>query len=171
MYALEYANRQREQIREISQILKSADPVKAVEKVINELKLKQQEVETLKEKLLSLSIDDYIKQAKEIDGVKALAVKLEGVDIKSLRIISDKIREKLHPAVILLASKTDGQGVLVLSVTKDATNTYDAGKLLKEITQAVGGKGGGRTDSAQGGCPDGESIDKAVEIFYQLIKK
>lgn len=171
MYAFEYANRQREQIREISQILKSADPVKAVEKVINELKLKQQEVETLKEKLLSLSIDDYIKQAKEIDGVKALAVKLEGVDIKSLRIISDKIREKLHPAVILLASKTDGQGVLVLSVTKDATNTYDAGKLLKEITQAVGGKGGGRADSAQGGCPDGESIDKAVEIFYQLIKK
>ncbi|MGB9822575.1 alanine--tRNA ligase [Thermodesulfovibrio sp.] len=169
--ALEYANRYREQIKNISQILKSAEPVKAIQRLINELKSKQQEIEALKDKLLSHSIDGFVRQARDIDGVKALAVKLEGVDTKSLRALSDKLREKLHPAVILLASKTDGQGILILSVTKDATSKYDAGKLLKNITQAVGGKGGGRADSAQGGCPDAASIDKAVEIFYELIKQ
>jgi len=169
--AFEYANMHREQLKNISQILKSPEPVKAVERLINELKIKQQEIEALKEKLISQNIDEFIKQAKDIDGVKALAVRLEGVDTKSLRTLSDKIREKLHPAVILLASKTDGQGILILSVTKDVQDRYNAGKLLKSITEAVGGKGGGRADSAQGGCPDSESIDRAVEVFYKLIAK
>lgn len=168
--AYEYANSYREQIKNISQLLKSAEPVKAVERIINDLKAKVQEIETLKEKLITQNIDEFIKQAKDIRGVKALALKFEGFDTKALRTLSDKIKEKLHPSVILLASKTNGQGVLILSVTKDATDRYDAGKLLKNIAQKVGGKGGGRVDSAQGGCSDGENLDKALEIFYQLIE-
>ncbi|MDI1472297.1 alanine--tRNA ligase [Thermodesulfovibrio sp. 1176] len=168
--AYEYANSYREQIKNISQLLKSAEPVKAVERLINDLKTKGQEIEILKEKLISQNIDEFIKQAKDIKGVKALALKFEGFDTKALRTLSDKLKEKLHPSVILLASKTDGQGVLILSVTKDATDRYDAGKLLKNISQTVGGKGGGRVDSAQGGCPDGESLDKAIEVFYKLIE-
>jgi len=168
--AYEYANSYREQIKNISQVLKSAEPVKAVERLINDLKAKGQEIEILKEKLIIQNIDEFIKQAKDTKGVKALALKFEGFDTKALRTLSDKLKEKLHPSVILLASKTDGQGILILSVTKDATDRYDAGKLLKNISQIVGGKGGGRVDSAQGGCPDGESLDKAIEVFYKLIE-
>ena len=168
--AYEYANSYREQIKNISQVLKSAEPVKAVERLINDLKAKGQEIEILKEKLIIQNIDEFIKQAKDTKGVKALALKFEGFDTKALRTLSDKLKEKLHPSVILLASKTEGQGILILSVTKDATDRYDAGKLLKNISQIVGGKGGGRVDSAQGGCPDGESLDKAIEVFYKLIE-
>ncbi len=169
MEAYKYVENLREQLKTISSILKSAQPIKAVEKLVAELKEKQNEIEYLKEKFITQNIDDIIKQAKDIKGIKALAVKLEGVDTKSLRILSDKIREKLHPAVILLASKVDGQGILILSVSKDISNKYDAGKLLKIITQAVGGKGGGKAESAQGGCPDGESIEKALEVFYEIL--
>lgn len=169
--AFKYSNINREQLKAISSILKSAEPVKAVERLVAELKEKQQEIEVLKNKLISQNIEEIVKQAKEIDGVKALAVKLDGVDLKSLRTLSDKLKEKLHPAVILLISKADGQGILLLSVTKDITNKYDAGKLMRNIVQAVGGKGGGRQETAQGGCPDGESLEKVSEIFYSLIEK
>jgi len=169
--AFKYSNTNREQLKAISSILKSAEPVKAVERLVAELKEKQQEIEVLKNKLISQNIEEIVKQAKEIDGVKALAVKLDGVDLKSLRTLSDKLKEKLHPAVILLISKADGQGILLLSVTKDITNKYDAGKLMRNIVQAVGGKGGGRQETAQGGCPDGESLEKVSEIFYSLIEK
>jgi len=125
----------------------------------------------LKNKLVSQNLDDIIKKAKEVDGVKALAVKLEGMDAQSLRTLSDKLKEKLHPAVILLISKVNGQAVLLLSVTSDITNRYDAGKILQQITQTVGGKGGGRPDMAQGGCPDGDDVNKVVELFYEMIKK
>ncbi|MGB9892054.1 alanine--tRNA ligase [Thermodesulfovibrio yellowstonii] len=169
--AFKYSNTNREQLKAISSILKSAEPVKAVERLVAELKEKQQEIEVLKNKLISQNIEEIVKQAKEIDGVKALAVKLDGVDLKSLRTLSDKLKEKLHPAIILLISKADGQGILLLSVTKDITNKYDAGKLMRNIVQAVGGKGGGRQETAQGGCPDGESLEKVSEIFYSLIEK
>lgn len=169
--AFQYASSLRQQIKNISELVKSPEPVKAVERLINELKVKQQEIEALKEKLLTQNIDDFVKQAKEVDGVKALAVKLEGVDVKSLRTLSDKLKERIRPAVILLASKVDGQGILILSVTKDITDKYDAGKILKSIVEAVGGKGGGRAEIAQGGCPDGKSVDRALKLFYELISK
>ncbi|GLI54099.1 alanine--tRNA ligase [Thermodesulfovibrio yellowstonii] len=169
--AFKCANTNREQLKAISSILKSAEPVKAVERLVAELKEKQQEIEVLKNKLVSQNIEEIVKQAKDINGIKALAVKFDGVDLKSLRTLSDKLKEKLHPAIILLISKSNGQGLLLLSVTKDITNKYDAGKLMRNIVQAVGGKGGGRQETAQGGCPDGESLEKVSEIFYSLIEK
>lgn len=170
MGAWKFTNTNRDQLKIISSLLKSAETAKAVERILLELKEKQQEIEALKNRLVSQNIDKIIKEAKDINGIKALAIKLEGVDAKSLRTLSDKIREKLHPAVILLASKIDGQGMLILSVTKDILDKYDAGKLLKSITQKIGGKGGGKADMAQGGCPDGEAIDKALEIFYKMLE-
>lgn len=171
MEAFKYSKINRDKLKVVSSMLKSAEPVQAVEKLITELKEKQQEIENLKNKLIFQNIDEILKQAIDINGIKALAVKLEGVDVKGLRILSDKLREKLYPAVILLASKVDGQGILILSVTKDAIGKYDAGKLLKNITQTIGGKGGGRADMAQGGCSNGESVDRAVKIFYELVAK
>lgn len=170
MWAWKFATSNREELKTISALLKSAEPLKAVEKILTELKGKQQEIETLKNRLVTQNIDEIIRGAREIKGVKALALKLDGVDAKVLRTLSDKIKEKLHPAVILLASKKDGQGMLILSVTKDALDKYDAGKILKSITDKIGGKGGGKPDMAQGGCPDGEAIDKALEIFYTMLE-
>jgi alanyl-tRNA synthetase len=169
-HALKFAKSNREELKNISAFLKSSQPLKAVEILFSEFKEKQQEIETLKNKLVTQNVDEIIKSAKDIKGVKAVAVKLEGVDTKSLRLLSDRIKEKLHPAVILLASKTDGEGKFILTVTKDILDKYDAGKLLKSITHKVGGKGGGRADMAQGGCPDGEALDKALEIFYSLLE-
>jgi len=169
--AFKYISFLKEELKNISLLLKTSQPLKGVERLLTELKERQQEIERLKNKLLIQNIDEIVKQARQIDGIKALAVKLEGVDVRSLRTLSDKLKEKIHPAVILLASNVDGQSILLISVTRDATDRYDAGKLLKDIAQAVGGKGGGKKDMAQGGCPDGEAVDRAVEIFYKLISK
>lgn len=168
--AWRFANSKREELKAISTLLKSPEPVKAIERMLSEIKEKQQEIEILKNKLITQNLDELLKDAKDIKGIKALALKLEGMDAKSMRLLSDRIKEKLHPAVILLASKKDSEGMLILSVTKDAMDRYNAGNLLKIITQRIGGKGGGKADMAQGGCPDGEALDKAIEIFYSILE-
>lgn len=169
--ALRYTNQLRYKISQISNLLKSSEPLSATERLLEELKEKQREIDTLKDRLISQSIDSLVSQAREIGGVKALAVKVEGVEAKELRTLSDKLREKLSPSVILLVSKLDSQGLLLLTVTKDITNRFDAGKLLKEIVSEVGGKGGGKPESAQGGCPDGEALDRVIGKFYELLAK
>jgi alanyl-tRNA synthetase len=51
---------------------------------------------------------------------------------------------------------------LVASVSKDLSKRLQAGRLVQEVAQAVGGKGGGRPDLAQGGGPDVSRLDAAL---------
>ncbi len=167
--AFKWVVSQRDTLRNLSTLLKSNEPLKAVERLFFEIKEKEQEIEKLKGAILGLRIDEFIKEARDINGLKALAVKLDNVDVKDMRMLSDRLKEKLHPAIIFLASKTNGQAMFLLSVTKDVTDKFDAGDILKRIAQKIGGKGGGRKEMAQGGCSDGDTIDKAVELFYKEL--
>ena len=72
-----------------------------------------------------------------------------------MRALADTLRNKLQSAVIVLASVVgdgvDGAVAIVSAVTKDLTSKVQAGKLVSAVAQAVGGKGGGRPDMAEGG--------------------
>jgi len=61
--------------------------------------------------------------------------------------------------------------MLVLVVTKDITNRFDAGKIIKDIARMVGGSGGGRPDMAQAGGNNLKDLDKALESIYEIVKK
>ena len=56
--------------------------------------------------------------------------------------------------MVVLASADDGDVAIVAAVTKDLTGKVHAGKLAGAVAQAVGGKGGGRPDMAEGGGKD-----------------
>ena len=64
--------------------------------------------------------------------------------------------------MVVLASAEDGNVSIVAAVTKDLTAKVHAGKLAGALAQAVGGKGGGRPDMAEGGGKDaGAALDCA----------
>jgi len=59
---------------------------------------------------------------------------------------------------------------LVSAVTKDLTGKIHAGKLAGAVAQAVGGKGGGRPDMAEGGGKDASAIAGALENVYREVE-
>jgi alanyl-tRNA synthetase len=63
----------------------------------------------------------------------------------------------------------DGKVALVAAVTADLTGKVHAGKIIGEVSSAVGGKGGGRPDMAQGGGTDAGKLDAALERVYTLV--
>ena len=65
----------------------------------------------------------------------------------------------------------DGKVSLIAAVTKDLTKRFQAGKLIQEVAKMVGGRGGGRPDLAQGGGPDPEKLDGALELVYELVAR
>ena len=71
-----------------------------------------------------------------------------------MRALADSLRNKWKSAVVVLASAEDGNVSIVSAVTKDLTGKVHAGKLVGAVAQAVGGKGGGRPDMAEGGGKD-----------------
>ena len=81
----------------------------------------------------------------------------------------DQLKNKLQSGVLLLAAESEGKVALAAGVTKDLTDRFKAGELMKQAAQAVGGKGGGRPDMAQGGGDQPENIEKALALAAEYV--
>jgi len=91
-----------------------------------------------------------------------LVGQLAGVDPKALRGMVDDLKERLKPAVVLLATAADDKISLVAGVTPDTTGKVKAGDLVGFVASQVGGKGGGRPDMAMGGGTDAAALPAAL---------
>ncbi|GBE03406.1 alanine--tRNA ligase [bacterium BMS3Abin09] len=138
-----------------------------VKKIIADMKQNEKELEKIKNKATAGNAGGIIKNVIEIGGVKVLAYKAEGMDMKGLRDLSDKLKDKMGSGIIVLGSVLDGNAYYVSVVTKDLVPAFNAGDILKAVT---GGKGGGRPDMAQGGTKDTDGIDKAIGSVEGIIK-
>jgi alanyl-tRNA synthetase len=168
--AFDYLRQRNNELQRISEMLKTDSPYERVEKLINELKDMNKEIESLKAKAAVQSSSSIIEKAKEIDGTKVLACRVDNLEQKDLRVLADNVRDRLGSGIIVIASAKDGQASMVAMVTTDLTKKYNAGAILKKVAEIAGGRGGGKAEMAQGGTKEIEKLDKALEAVYDLIK-
>jgi alanyl-tRNA synthetase len=133
-----------------------------LQKLLDEQKQLEKQVQQLETRLAKNRAQELAAAAKTVAGVAVLAARIDGLDAEGLRSVMDTLRERMGPGVICLGSAVDGKVNLVASVSKDLSKRLQAGKLVQEVAQAVGGKGGGRPDLAQGGGPDASRLDAAL---------
>ena len=172
-----YYKEAEKELAEAAKLLKTT-PAGILEKIAglqNEIKALQSENESLKSKLAKDALGDVMDQVCEVNGVKFLPAKVEGVDMNGLRDLGDQLREKIGEGVVLIASVTDGKVSLMAAVTDGAMKQgAHAGNLIKGIAALVGGGGGGRPNMAQAGGknPAGvdAALDKAKEVLAGQIK-
>jgi len=131
----------------------------------------EKELGELKAKLASSAGRDLISQAVEIGGVKVLAAKLDGMDIKRLRDTLDHLKNKLGSGVVVLAAESEGKVNLVAGVTNDLTDRMKAGDLIKAVAAKVGGKGGGRPDMAQAGGNEPAGLPDALGLVGDWVRE
>ncbi|WP_347332515.1 alanine--tRNA ligase [Marinimicrobium locisalis] len=142
-----------------------------VQQLLSQNRKLEKEVTALKAKLATAGGGNLLDQAKEVAGVKVLAVKLEGADSKSLRDSADQLKNKLGSGVVLLAAVEGEKVSLVAGVTKDLTGKLKAGDLMREVAAKVGGKGGGRPDMAQGGGTDPAGVSAALASVPSWVEQ
>jgi alanyl-tRNA synthetase len=158
------------ELRNISDLLKTSEnPSERVKKLISDMKELEKTLEKFKGRSATESSSKLIGAAREINGVKVLSRRIDGMDSKDLRELADKVRDGIGSGILLLASVKDGQAAMVSMVTKDLTNRYKAGDLLKQVAAAAGGRGGGKPDLAQGGTKEIGKLDKALDSLYDII--
>ena len=104
---------------------------------------------------------------RNLDGVKFIGQVLEGVSPKDLRGLADDAKKQIGSGVISLVAVNDGKASLLVAVTDDLSERFSAVELVRIGAQQVGGKGGGgRSDMAQAGGPDGNNaaaVNEAIE--------
>ena len=86
-----------------------------------------------------------------------------------LRKVWDDLKSKNKALLAVLGSKSSGKAFLLVGVTNDIKNKYNAGKIIKEISEHIGGSGGGRPDMAQAGGTKPEKLNDALNEVYQIV--
>ena len=141
-----------------------------VQQLLTQNRKLEKELTALKAKLATAGSGNLLDESQDVNGVKVLAIKLEGVDSKSLRDSADQLKNKLGSGVVLLATVDGDKVALVAGVTKDLTDRLKAGDLMRDVASKVGGKGGGRPDMAQGGGTDPSGLKEALEAVPEWVR-
>ena len=142
-----------------------------IQQVQDQVRALERELNAMKAKAAASKGDELVGQAVDINGLKVLAVTLDGADLAALRSTMDKLKDKLKSAAIVLAAVNDGKVTLIAGVTADATSRVKAGDLVNFVAQQVGGKGGGRPDMAQAGGTDPSGLPQALEGVARWVRE
>jgi alanyl-tRNA synthetase len=169
--ALTHMRGQERTLQHIAGLLKAplSELGERVERLVDERRSLEREVDKLRAEQRGAASEDLSATAHEVAGVRVIASRVEGVDGKDLRSMIDDLRGKIGSGIVLLAAEGEGRVSLALGVTKDLTGRYRAGDLVREISQIVGGKGGGRPDFAQAGGNDPSQLEAAFERLDALV--
>ena len=171
--ALEAVARKEAALREAAEILKIAplEVPRRLQKLLEEQKTLEKQLETLQAKLARSRAEELVAAARQVNGVAVIAARVDELDAEGLRAVADTLRDRLGSGVVCVGSVTDGKVSLIAAVTNDLTKRFQAGRIVQAVAQAVGGRGGGRPDLAQGGGAEPDKLDGALNLVYDLIAR
>ncbi|MBF0224805.1 MAG: alanine--tRNA ligase [Desulfobacterales bacterium] len=140
-----------------------------LEKILSTNKSLEKEVEELKGKIGELKSQLSEDDVKLINGIKVVSKHVIIDKPQALRNIADKFKDKIKSGIVVLGSTSGAKGMLIVMVSKDLIDKYDAGKIVNTLAKEIGGSGGGRKDMAQAGGPNPENLNKALEKVHEVI--
>ncbi len=155
--------------------LKISDPwelVKGAEKIAESLKEKDRTIDELNRKIAKGMVDKIVSSEKKIGDMSVFTGVLENVGSDMMRNICDDIKATNDNCVIVLASKNSDKGTFAVGCSKSAIKGgFAAGKIVKEIAQLTGGKGGGKPEMAMAGAKDVSKMNYAIDQAFDIIQK
>ena len=169
--ALAFVKDEEQKLDAVAHLLSTGvgDVVEKLRQVFDRQKKLERELESLKAKAASAATSDLASMAKDVNGIKVIAARLDGADAKTLRDSVDQFKQKLGDCVVLLAGGADGKISLVAGVSGKALGKIKAGDLVSDVAKKIGGKGGGRPDMAQGGGDDSPALGAALDAVPAWI--
>ncbi len=158
----EYFKNLEKQIAALSQLLKSKDVVRSIEKLIEENAALKSEVEAFKKEKAKGEIDNW-KGEYEQKGDKLLLVKKTSLDAGSVKDIVFQLKREIPTSITVILSDADNKPMITVGVSDDLAGIYQAGALIKELAREIQGGGGGNPGFATAG---GKNLD-GLENAYQ----
>ncbi|MGC9971940.1 MAG: alanine--tRNA ligase [Bryobacteraceae bacterium] len=161
--ALERLRETMSALRQIASLVRAPEPelVEQVEKMLDHRRALERQIEQLKSKVAQAAGGGLERVKRQ--GVWVVRAVVPDMDRAQLRSLSDSERSK-GADVVVLGTNT---GEVVSAVRKDLSGKVHAGKLL----QAIGVRGGGRPDLAEGRIQDPAALAAALDRVYDEVEK
>ncbi len=169
--AYRFVGEEERELLEIASFLKTTPTELSlkVERLLQRQKELEREILSLQDRLSQQEILALLPFVKEVKGVRVLAAKVDGKDTKRMREFLDQLKTRIGSGIILLGSRNQQKVSLILGVTDDLTQRFNANDLIKKIALYIQGTGGGRPDFAQAGGTNPEKLDQALKALDDLI--
>jgi alanyl-tRNA synthetase len=143
--------------------------------VVTRLRDAERELERLRSAQLLGSAGDLAAGAEDVHGAAVVTYRLpDGVPADQIRKVALDVRGRLaadRPAAVTVIGVTDGRPTIVVAVNDAGrASGLRAGALVLAAAGALGGRGGGKDDVAQGGgAPLGDHADEAVTGAFGAV--
>ena len=139
--------------------------------LIADKKILEKQIINLNKKLNTSDISETGTQSSLINDVKIVSKVLNAMPPKELKGLVDEIKKDIVTGIVIVISTLDKKASIVVGVTEDITNKYDAVEFTKAAVEILDGKGGGgRPDMAQGGGPNYQKTEEAITTILNLIR-
>ena len=170
---IEYLRKQEEKLDTVKALVNANDKniEEKIEKILDESRELKREIEELKAKQGSSLINDLLKSADLIDDITLVVSEVKVDSSNDLRTLGDQLKDKLKSGIGILITKLEDKVSLLTVVTPDLTKRYHAGKIVGKLAEILGGKGGGRPDSAMAGGKDVDKIPEVIKVAKNIIQK
>jgi alanyl-tRNA synthetase len=168
-YAISCIRENEKLLENIVTTLKSnkQDAVQKVDSLINSKKLLEKDLEKHQLEKLSLTEQEINKIAKNINTIKLVYKHIDNIDAKLLRISVQNTIKNHNNLVLVYSSKLDDKLSLLIGVSKNITQQYNAGNIIKKLSNFIGSSGGGQADLAQAG---GGDIKKLASFEKEITR-
>lgn len=148
------------------------DLPQTVEKLQEELKRVRRENDELRLKLASRSATgSAADEPRKIRGVNVLAREASELDATGLRQLSDVLMSRIKSGVVILGRAEPGKASLIVRTSHDLRDRVPAGAVIRELAPIIGGRGGGRSDMAEGGGAKTSELPVALNTSFEVIEK
>jgi alanyl-tRNA synthetase len=170
-----YLARERDLVRQLTELVKTPQDnlVERVSGMLARLRDVDKELAELRGQQTLAAAGSLAASAKEVGDVAVVTGSPAGLGGGDLRTLALDVRGRLpgdRPAVVLLASESDGKVALVAALNPAAVDRgLSASEVLRAAAGPVGGRGGGKADVAQGGGTDPAGIPAALQAGEQAV--
>jgi alanyl-tRNA synthetase len=174
MAARRHLNAEARVLRDLSGLLKAPieDASERLAALIDERRKLERELTDARKKL-AMGGGASEQPLRQINGVNYFSRAVSGVEMKDLKSLADEAKQAVGSGVVAIVGVSeDGRAGVVVAVTPDLTQKFNAVDFVRLASEKLGGKGGGgRPDMAQAGGPDGAAAESALAAIASLIEQ
>ncbi|WP_392437874.1 alanine--tRNA ligase [Cruoricaptor ignavus] len=160
--SLEYFKNLENQFAGLSQLLKTKDLAKSIEKLISENAALKAEIETLKKASAKGETENWKNEFTDKNSHQLL-VKKTSLDAASVKDIVFQLKKEIPKSVIVIISDANDKPMITVGVSQDIENQFNAGSIVKDLAKEINGGGGGNPGFATAGGKNLQGIDAAVK--------
>jgi len=167
--AVAYCEQQSVLIQTLSGMLNSSQDrlLERIESMHDINRRLQKQVQELQAQLASGGTGQTVH---EIGDAKLVTVRMDDSDIKSMRMAVDQWRGRLGNGIVVVGGITEGKVTFIAGTSKNMLEHISASELISHMASMVGGRGGGRPDMAQGGGPDTDKFEDALNSVQSWVR-